>query len=200
MVGRELDLRTPVREQPLHRVLRSSPPLELKEPQRLLDLGAPLRGRRIQRARSRVREIPLVRERGVQKRSQHRLTDPRPFLCRRSELRSVKLQHPPAIPLGETSGASRGVVEQGTRTVRTTTVDEWVEFPHRRRQLRVTDLSRNHRHPRNPIRARPALRPPRASRRNANSPCVARETGRPLPPRAGCAWSAVTRSAVVAGE
>ena len=31
--------------------------------------------------------------------------------------------------------------------VRTATVDERVEIPHRRRQTRVTDLSRNHGHP-----------------------------------------------------
>ena len=147
MMGRELDLRTRVREQPLHGVLRSSAPLQLKEPQRLLNLGAPLRNKPIQRAGSRVREIPLMRERGVQKRSHHRLTDPRPLLCRGSELRGVKLQHAPAVPRGEISGAPRGVVKQRSRTVRTATVDERVEIPHRRRQTRVTDLSRSHGHP-----------------------------------------------------
>jgi hypothetical protein len=54
MMGRELDPRTRVDEQPLHRVRRSSAPLQLKEPQLLLDLGAPLRNKPIQRAGSRV--------------------------------------------------------------------------------------------------------------------------------------------------
>jgi hypothetical protein len=127
--------------------VRCSSPLQLKEPQLLLDFGAPPRNKPIQGAGSRVREIPLMRERGVQKRSHHRLTNPRPLLRCGSELRGVELQHAPPVPHSEISGAPLGVLKQRARAVRTPTVDERVEIPHRRRQTRVTDLSRSHGHP-----------------------------------------------------